>query len=56
MSFKHYYLLETLGLSKSASQSDIKKAYISLAKQWHPDRNKDPGAKEKFTEISEYVY
>jgi len=48
---KDYY--STLGLTKSASQADIKKAYIQLAKQWHPDRNKDPSAKDKFTQISE---
>ncbi len=48
---KDYY--STLGLSKTATQADIKKAYIQLAKQWHPDRNKDPSAKDKFTQISE---
>lgn len=48
---KDYY--STLGLTKSATQADIKKAYIQLAKTWHPDRNKDPQAKDKFTQISE---
>ena len=43
----------TLGVSKSATQADIKKAYITLAKQWHPDRNKEPQAKDKFSQISE---
>jgi molecular chaperone DnaJ len=43
----------TLGVSKSATQADIKKAYIALAKQWHPDRNKDAQAKDKFSQISE---
>ncbi|KAK0742209.1 hypothetical protein B0T21DRAFT_346039 [Apiosordaria backusii] len=41
----------TLGVSKSASQSDIKKAYYGLAKKYHPDTNKDPTAKDKFAEI-----
>ncbi|KAK4204060.1 putative mitochondrial DnaJ-like protein 1 precursor [Triangularia verruculosa] len=41
----------TLGVSKSASQSDIKKAYYGLAKKFHPDTNKDPTAKDKFAEI-----
>lgn len=36
-----------------ASESDIKKAFFKLAKTYHPDHNKAPGAKEKFTEILE---
>lgn len=48
---KDYYNI--LGVDKTASQADIKKSYIQLAKQWHPDRNKDPSAKDKFTQISE---
>jgi molecular chaperone DnaJ len=39
-----------LGVSKDASASDIKKAYYGLAKKYHPDTNKDPSAKEKFSE------
>ncbi|KAH0086364.1 hypothetical protein KCU96_g9894, partial [Aureobasidium melanogenum] len=40
----------TLGVSKSASTGEIKKAYYGLAKKYHPDTNKDAGAKEKFAE------
>ncbi|GAO16824.1 hypothetical protein UVI_02053630 [Ustilaginoidea virens] len=42
---------QALGVSKSASASEIKKAYYGLAKKFHPDTNKDANAKEKFAEI-----
>ncbi|KAG6010103.1 hypothetical protein E4U21_000137 [Claviceps maximensis] len=42
---------QALGVSKSSSPADIKKSYYGLAKKYHPDTNKDPGAKEKFAEI-----
>src|SRR4051794_6591389 len=46
-----YY--KVLGGGKKASQEEIKKAYRKLARQYHPDTNKDAGAEERFKEISE---
>ncbi|PNS16325.1 chaperone DnaJ [Sphaceloma murrayae] len=40
----------TLGVGKSASASEIKKAYYGLAKKYHPDTNKEPSAKERFAD------
>lgn len=48
---RDYY--EILGVSKDASEADIKKSYRKLAMKYHPDRSKEPGASEKFKEISE---
>ncbi|MFT7859488.1 MAG: DnaJ C-terminal domain-containing protein [Sulfurimonas sp.] len=45
-------LYETLELSQNASESEIKKAYRKLARQYHPDVNKSPEAEEKFKEIN----
>ena len=48
---KDYY--EVLGVDKNASDEEIKRAFRVLAKKYHPDVNKEPGAEEKFKEIGE---
>ena len=52
MEFQDYY--KTLGVPKTATQADIKKAYRKLAREWHPDRKPgDKDAERRFKELNE---
>ena len=51
MEYKDYY--KTLGISKTATEGEIKTAYRKLARRYHPDVNKEPAAEDKFKEVNE---
>ena len=51
MQYKDYY--QVLGVGKDATAQEIQKAYRGLARKFHPDVNKDPGAENRFKEIGE---
>ena len=51
MDYKDYYA--TLGVPKTASQAEIKKAYRKLARELHPDTNQDPEAEKRFKDANE---
>lgn len=51
MEFKDYY--EIVGVSRDASQDEIKRAYRKLARKYHPDVSKEPDAEQRFKELGE---
>lgn len=53
MPAKYHDYYQTLGVERTASAEDIQRAYRALARKYHPDVNKEPGAEQKFKDIGE---
>src|SRR2546423_394216 len=51
MEYKDYYKI--LGVPRTATEDEIKRAYRKLARQYHPDKNKAKGSEDKFKEANE---
>ena len=51
MKYKNYYAI--LEVNRKSSDQDIKLNFRRLAKEYHPDKNKEPGAEDKFKDINE---
>jgi len=52
----HLDYYSVLGIPRTATHKEIKSAFHKLALQYHPDKNKEPGAEEKFRNIAEGLF
>jgi curved DNA-binding protein len=53
MTYKDYYTI--LGVDRTASQDEIQNAYRKLARKYHPDVNKEPGAEDTFKDVGKLM-